>query len=79
MENYKLLELLLEHRTLGQKSIYYMEQGNERESVKADDKMQEIESSIASELGLELDSYGNVYKDLINSGVNNATQESKRT
>ena len=62
MEYYKLLELLLEHRALGQKAIYYTEQDNEQESVKADDKMQEIESTILSELGLELDSYGNIYK-----------------
>ena len=63
MDNYKLLELLLEHRELGQRAICYTEQNNEQESIKADDKMQEIESTIISELGLELDSYGNVYKE----------------
>ena len=63
IENYKLLELLLEHRALGQKAIYYTEHNNEQESIKADDEMQEIESTIMSELGLELDSYGNVYKE----------------
>ena len=73
MENYKLLELLLEHRALGQKAIYYTEQDNEQESVKADDKMQEIESTIMSELGLELDSYGNIYKgkQVMNKQENN--------
>jgi len=64
MENYKLLKLLLGHRALGQKAIYYTEQNNEQESIKADDEMQEIESTIMSELGLELDSYGNVLADI---------------
>ena len=63
MENYKLLKLLLGHRALGQKAIYYTEQNNEQESIKADDEMQEIESTIVNELGLELDSYGNIYKE----------------
>jgi len=48
---------------LGQKAIYYTEQNSEQESIKADDEMQEIESTIMSELGLELDSYGNIYKE----------------
>ena len=73
MKNYKLLELLLEHRELGMKvesfvpavkAIYL------QEPITADDEMQEtkstmqeIESTIMSEFGLELDSYGNVYKE----------------
>jgi hypothetical protein len=63
MKNYKLLELLLKHRALGESAIYYTEQNNEQESVKADETMQEIESVIMTELGLELDSYGDVYQE----------------
>ena len=63
MKNYKLLELLLQHRKLGQQALYYAEQKNWNESDKLDDKMQEIESTIMRELGLELDSYGDIYKE----------------
>ena len=77
MKNYKLLELLLEHRALGQKveSVFELKYLPVKaiylqEPIKADDEMQEIESTmqeiestIMSELGLELDSYGNVYKE----------------
>ena len=63
MENYKLLELLLQHRELGQQSLYYAEQNNFQESDKADDKMQEIESKIMEDLGLELDSDGSIYQE----------------
>ena len=72
MKNYKLLELLLEHRELGMKveSIPAVKAIYLQEPIKADDEMQEIvstmqeiESTIMSELGLELDSYGNVYKE----------------
>ncbi len=65
MKNYKLLELLLEHRALGMKveSVPAVKAIYLQEPIKADDEMQEIESTIMSELGLELDSYGNVYKE----------------
>jgi len=79
MKNYKLLELLLEHRELGMKvesfvpavkAIYLQEPidtkkaDDERQEIKSTmQDMQEIESTIMSELGLELDSYGNVYKE----------------
>ena len=64
MENYKLLDLLLEHKDLGQKSLYYTELNNVVESEKVNDKMQEIESKVMEDFDLELDSYGNIHKEI---------------
>ena len=53
-----LIETLREHISLAEKSRWYAEQGDEEKSNKYDDEMQEIESYLMEELGIELDSYG---------------------
>ena len=60
-----LIETLREHISLAENSRYCAEQGNEKKSNKYDDKMQEIESHLMEELGIELDSYGEIYKEKV--------------
>ena len=54
----KLIDKLREHISLAEKSRWYAEQGDEEMSNKYDDEMQEIESYLMEQLGIELDSYG---------------------
>ena len=54
----KLIDKLREHISLAEKSRWYPEQGDEEMSNKYDDGMQEIESYLMEQLGIELDSYG---------------------
>ena len=54
----QLIDKLREHISLAEKSRWYAEHGDEEMSNKYDDEMQEIESYLMEELGIELDSYG---------------------
>ena len=54
----QLVNKLREHISLAEKSRWYAEQGDEEMSNKYDDEMQEIESYLMEQLGIELDSYG---------------------
>ena len=54
----QLIDTLREHISLAENSRYCAEKGDEEKSNKYDDKMQEIESYLMEELGIELDSYG---------------------
>ena len=54
----QLINTLKKHISLAEKSRWYAEQGDEERSNKFDDEMQEIESYLMEELGIELDSYG---------------------
>jgi len=58
MEIGQLIDTLREHISLAENSRYCAEKGDEEMSNKYDDKMQEIESYLMEELGIELDSYG---------------------
>ena len=58
-----LVEKLREHISLAENSLYCAEKGDEKQSNKYDDSMQEIESYLLEELGIELDSYGEIYKE----------------
>ena len=57
-----LIETLREHISLAENSRYCAEKGDEEKSNKYDDEMQEIERHLMEELGIELDSYGEIYK-----------------
>jgi len=59
----KLIDVLKEHISLAHKSLYYAEQENEEMSNAFDDDMQKIESYLLEELGIELDSYGEINKE----------------
>tara|TARA_R100000781_G_scaffold83709_2_gene51536 strand:- start:4038 stop:4439 length:402 start_codon:yes stop_codon:yes gene_type:complete len=61
MKGYKLLELLLKHQAYGRFSISWQTHIPTRDFY--DDLMHEIEGEIIEELGLELDSYGNIYPE----------------
>ena len=58
----QLIDTLREHVSLAENSRYCAEKGDEEMSNKYDDEMQEIESYLMEELGIELDSYGEIYK-----------------
>jgi len=70
-----LIETLRKHISLAENSKYCAEQSNsytwasrhrmefEEKSNKYDDEMQEIERHLMEELGIELDSYGEIYKE----------------
>ena len=58
----QLINTLKKHTSLAQKSLYYAEQGDEDRSNAFDDDMQIIESYLMEELGIELDSYGEINK-----------------
>ena len=61
MKGYKLLELLLKHQAYGRFSISWQTHIPTRDFY--DDLMHEIEGEIIEELGLELDSDGNIYPE----------------
>ena len=61
----QLIDILREHISLAENSRYCAEKGDEEKSNKYDDKMQEIESHLMEELGIELDSYGEIYKEKV--------------
>jgi len=66
MKGYRLLELLLKHQAFGRASLRYTEEGTEKGDRMCnlyDDLMHEIEGEIIEELGLELDSDGNIYPE----------------
>tara|TARA_Y100001963_G_C6538648_1_gene334458 strand:+ start:79 stop:417 length:339 start_codon:yes stop_codon:yes gene_type:complete len=61
MEDYRLLELLLKHQAYGKFSISHQAHTPTRDFY--DDLMHEIEVEVSEKLGLELDSYGTVYRE----------------
>ena len=58
-----LIETLKEHISLADNSKYCAEKGDEEKSNKYDDEMQKIERHLMEELGIELDSDGEIYKE----------------
>ena len=64
MKIQQLIDTLKEHISLAEKSRLCVEQGNEEMSNKYDDEMQEIETYLLEELGIELDSYGEINKEI---------------
>ena len=59
----QLIDTLKEHISLSEKSLCCAEKGDEEMSNKYDDEMQEIENYLFEELGIDLDSYGEIYKE----------------
>jgi len=63
MKIQQLIDTLKEHISLAENSRYCAEKGDEEMSNKYDDEMQEIENYLIEELGIELDSYGEINKE----------------
>tara|TARA_R100001530_G_scaffold133119_2_gene106170 strand:+ start:2360 stop:2551 length:192 start_codon:yes stop_codon:yes gene_type:complete len=60
MHRDQLIDLLQKHREYSEKARWYAEIDQETESNKWDDKMHLIEVKIADEIGVMLDSYGEI-------------------
>ena len=63
MNIHQLIDTLKEHISLAEKSRHCADSGDEEMSNKYDDEMQEIETYLIEELGIELDSYGEINKE----------------